>query len=92
MSTLVAQMALKFGIQAECSKPSLRYLVSSNYARTSQQLLCHFIDQYPGGVTNFCFGRSGEMFVCAEQRLWRLQFGHGDETQLEMDRPGWLAL
>lgn len=27
----------------------------------------------PGGVANFCFGRDGEMFLCAEQRLWRLQ-------------------
>lgn len=29
-----------------------------------------------GGVTNFCFGRCDnvkrEMFVCANQRLWRL--------------------
>jgi gluconolactonase len=27
----------------------------------------------PGGVANFCFGRDGEMFLCAEQELWRLQ-------------------
>lgn len=27
----------------------------------------------PGGVANFCFGRDGEMFICAEQKLWRLQ-------------------
>ena len=27
----------------------------------------------PGGVASFCFGRDGEMFLCAEQRLWRLQ-------------------
>lgn len=27
----------------------------------------------PGGVTNFCFGREGEMFICAEQNLWRVQ-------------------
>ncbi|KAJ4425124.1 hypothetical protein N0V82_000179 [Gnomoniopsis sp. IMI 355080] len=50
------------------------------------------IIEIPGGVTNFCFGRSGEMFVCAEQRLWRLQFGNKNETQLEIDRPGWLEL
>ncbi|KAG4416417.1 hypothetical protein IFR04_010463 [Cadophora malorum] len=27
----------------------------------------------PGGVANFCFGKDGEMFLCAEQNLWRLQ-------------------
>ncbi|KUJ16583.1 D-lactonohydrolase-like protein-like protein [Mollisia scopiformis] len=27
----------------------------------------------PGGVANFCFGKDGEMFLCAEQKLWRLQ-------------------
>ncbi|TGO81920.1 hypothetical protein BPOR_0972g00040 [Botrytis porri] len=27
----------------------------------------------PGGVANFCFGKNGEMFLCAEQRFWRLQ-------------------
>jgi gluconolactonase len=27
----------------------------------------------PGGVSNFCFGEAGEMFLCAEQNLWRLQ-------------------
>lgn len=27
----------------------------------------------PGGVANFCFGKNGEMFLCAEQKLWRLQ-------------------
>lgn len=27
----------------------------------------------PGGVANFCFGRDGEMFICAEVKLWRLQ-------------------
>ncbi|KAL3427301.1 SMP-30/Gluconolaconase/LRE-like region [Phlyctema vagabunda] len=26
-----------------------------------------------GGVANFCFGREGELFLCAEQKLWRLQ-------------------
>lgn len=27
-----------------------------------------------GGVTSFCFGTDGEMFLCNEQRLWRVQF------------------
>ncbi|KAG9246045.1 D-lactonohydrolase-like protein-like protein [Calycina marina] len=27
----------------------------------------------PSGVANFCFGKEGEMFFCAEERLWRLQ-------------------
>jgi gluconolactonase len=27
----------------------------------------------PSGVANFCFGRDGEMFLCAETNLWRLQ-------------------
>jgi gluconolactonase len=27
----------------------------------------------PGGVANFCFGRDGEIFMCAEQKLWRVQ-------------------
>lgn len=31
----------------------------------------------PGGVANFCFGRDGEMFVCNEQRLWRVKLGGG---------------
>jgi len=26
-----------------------------------------------GGVANFCFGKEGEMFLCAEKNLWRLQ-------------------
>lgn len=26
-----------------------------------------------GGVANFCFGKDGEMFLCNEQRLWRVQ-------------------
>lgn len=47
-----------------------------------------------GGVTNFCFGRHNEMFLCAEQRLWRLQFGdeeqHG-QSLIEVDRPQWFT-
>ncbi|TGO66931.1 hypothetical protein BOTNAR_0051g00100 [Botryotinia narcissicola] len=27
----------------------------------------------PGGVANFCFGKDGEVFLCAEQKFWRLQ-------------------
>lgn len=29
----------------------------------------------PGGegVANFCFGRDGEIFLCAETKLWRVQ-------------------
>jgi len=27
----------------------------------------------PGGVSNFCFGRNGEMFLCAQTRIWRVQ-------------------
>ncbi|PVH74959.1 D-lactonohydrolase-like protein-like protein [Cadophora sp. DSE1049] len=27
----------------------------------------------PGGVANFCFGKDGEIFLCGEQNLWRLQ-------------------
>lgn len=26
-----------------------------------------------GGVANFSFGKDGEMFICNEQRLWRIQ-------------------
>lgn len=26
-----------------------------------------------GGVANFSFGRDGELFVCNEQKLWRVQ-------------------
>jgi gluconolactonase len=27
----------------------------------------------PGGCANFCFGKEGEIFICGEQRFWRLQ-------------------
>ncbi|KAM3074757.1 hypothetical protein ACMFMG_008176 [Clarireedia jacksonii] len=36
----------------------------------------------PGGVANFCFGKEGEIFVCAEQRLWRVQLGKGTKGAL----------
>jgi gluconolactonase len=29
-----------------------------------------------GGAANFCFGRSGEIFILNENRLWRAQLGH----------------
>jgi gluconolactonase len=34
----------------------------------------------PGGqgVTNFCFGIEGEMFLCGEQRFWRVQLNSGE--------------
>ncbi|KAI0834126.1 calcium-dependent phosphotriesterase [Hypoxylon sp. FL0890] len=28
--------------------------------------------EVPGGCTNLCFGRFGEIFICAKQRLWRV--------------------
>lgn len=31
----------------------------------------------PGGAANFCFGRNSEMFICNEQRLWRVKLGDG---------------
>ncbi|RDL39886.1 Calcium-dependent phosphotriesterase [Venustampulla echinocandica] len=36
-------------------------------------LLGRFVVPGGGGVANFCFGKEGEMFLCAEQRLWRVQ-------------------
>lgn len=36
----------------------------------------------PGGVANFCFGKDGEMFLCAEQRLWRLQLARSTKGAL----------
>ncbi|KAF7520938.1 hypothetical protein PCG10_008681 [Penicillium crustosum] len=30
-----------------------------------------------GGVSNFCFGRNGEIFALNEHRLWRVQLGAG---------------
>lgn len=38
----------------------------------------------PGGVANFCFGRDGEMFLCAEQRLWRVQMARTTRGALLM--------
>lgn len=46
-----------------------------------------------GGVTSFCFGRQDEtrreMFVCAQQRLWRLRFGCRGKSILPIERAGW---
>ncbi len=36
----------------------------------------------PGGCTNFCFGRDGEMFLCAQRRLWRLQLARATKGAL----------
>jgi gluconolactonase len=36
----------------------------------------------PGGVANFCFGKEGEMFLCNEQRLWRLQLAQSTKGAL----------
>ncbi|KAK7957096.1 smp-30 gluconolaconase lre-like region containing protein [Apiospora aurea] len=33
-----------------------------------------------GGCSNFCFGKQGEMFICAEQRLFRLQVRDGSSA------------
>lgn len=40
----------------------------------------------PGGVANFCFGRSGEMFLLNETRIWHAEVsadvkGTGSSTQ-----------
>ena len=38
-----------------------------------------------GGVANFSFGKNGEMFICNEQRLWRVQLAEGTRGAL-LDR------
>ncbi len=35
--------------------------------------------QIEGGVANFCFGKSGEMWVFGETKLWRVKLA--DETK-----------
>ncbi|KAK2613672.1 hypothetical protein N8I77_000567 [Diaporthe amygdali] len=49
--------------------------------------------EIPGSVTSFCFGGQDEtrreMFVCAEQRLWRLRFGWRGKSLLGVERAGW---
>lgn len=46
-----------------------------------------------GGATNFCFGKCSdsrkEIFICAEQRLWHLQFGDEEEAQFQTNGTGW---
>jgi gluconolactonase len=36
----------------------------------------------PNMVANFCFGKDGEMFICAEQTLWRLQLARSTKGAL----------
>ena len=36
----------------------------------------------PGGVANFCFGKDGELFLCNEQKLWRLQMARSTRGAL----------
>ncbi|KAI0890283.1 calcium-dependent phosphotriesterase [Annulohypoxylon maeteangense] len=33
--------------------------------------------EVPGGCTDLCFGKPGEIFICAQQRLWRVQLKYG---------------
>jgi len=35
-----------------------------------------------GGVANFSFGRDGELFVCNERRLWRVQLAEATKGDL----------
>jgi gluconolactonase len=36
----------------------------------------------PGGVASFCFGRDGEMFICGEKNLWRVQLAQDTKGAL----------
>lgn len=36
----------------------------------------------PGGVANFCFGREGEMFLCGETKIWRIQLARTTQGDL----------
>jgi gluconolactonase len=36
----------------------------------------------PGGVANFCFGKEGELFLCNEQKLWRIQLAESTKGHL----------
>jgi hypothetical protein len=38
-----------------------------------------------GGVTSFCFGQSGDLFLCSEQRLWHIQLAKRRTRQDEGD-------
>lgn len=77
-----------------CFKLPSRYLVSVTASIRGFRPPSILIAAELGGVTNFCFGKCSatnkEMFVCAEQRLWRLQFGGEGESQLQMERSGWM--
>jgi len=35
-----------------------------------------------GGVANFCFGRYGEIFLCNEQKLWKVQLDRNTKGAL----------
>ncbi len=35
-----------------------------------------------GGVANFCFGKQGEIFLCNEQKLWRVQLDRSTKGAL----------
>ncbi|KAI0482216.1 calcium-dependent phosphotriesterase [Xylariaceae sp. FL0804] len=37
----------------------------------------------PGGCSSLCFGRAGELFICADQRLWRFQLRATREDLVE---------
>ncbi|KAH8681122.1 hypothetical protein BX600DRAFT_12650 [Xylariales sp. PMI_506] len=39
--------------------------------------------EIPGGCTSLCFGKPGELFVGAEQRLWRVQLGIPEESDVD---------
>ncbi|KAH8602100.1 D-lactonohydrolase-like protein-like protein [Bisporella sp. PMI_857] len=36
----------------------------------------------PGGCANFCFGKDGELFICAETKFWRLQLAKSTKGAL----------
>lgn len=67
--------------------PGLKYsCVEPDHSKLTNRMLL-------GGVTSFCFGRQDEtrreMFVCAQQRLWRLRFGCRGKSILPIERAGW---
>lgn len=71
-------------------------VTSFNDEKGSNALVYCHVNHCIGGVTNFCFGKCSEnrqeMFVCAEQRLWHLQFGEDGQSQfgLSGQSGGWL--
>ncbi|KAI1462130.1 calcium-dependent phosphotriesterase [Annulohypoxylon moriforme] len=41
--------------------------------------------EVPGGCTGLCFGKeTGEMFICAQQRLWRVRLKYGSHRPLTL--------